>query len=240
MFTLQKDILEIPWGSPIDEDYKAVFENDDVLKLLVWKLNKLSPYDTKKDTLFNDMQVHFSKMNKELTETDINEAYKQLHWFIQIHSHLVEILTVYKNNVKKIELITDIITSYKKIELEIQAKGSIKKLYENREKALDTLDKNYPDKKNLTTIESKFIQMRMAGLDKELDTKISFLTWQKLTNSIFAKITSDKYINELKRKTTILNWAVEYVEKLYKTTQEQINGYKKIIDNLMFLYDNAG
>jgi len=35
MFTLQKDILEIPWGSPIDEDYKAVFENDDVLKLLV-------------------------------------------------------------------------------------------------------------------------------------------------------------------------------------------------------------
>jgi len=115
-------------------------------------------------------------MNKELTETDINEAYKQLHWFIQIHSHLVEILTVYKNNVKKIELITDIMTSYKKIELEIQAKGSIKKLYENREKALDTLDKNYPDKKNLTTIESKFIQMRMAGLDKELDTKISFLT----------------------------------------------------------------
>ena len=82
--------------------------------------------------------------------------------------------------------------------------------------------------------------MSMTGLDKELDTKLSFLTGQKLTNSIFAKISSDKYINELKRKTTICIWAVEYVEKLYKTTQEQINGYKKIIDNLMFLYDNAG
>jgi len=97
----------------------------------------------------------------------------------------------------------------------------------------------YTDKKGLSTSEMKFISSQMSNIDSKYDSQISMSSGMRATNAIATELKKDPYSNELKRKLLILDSSITYIEKLFKVCQEQVNTHKKVIENLMFLYNQS-
>lgn len=240
MFSLETDVLWSPWHSPLDQNYPTLFSQDHILSSLCSNISLFSPYRPDLDTLLDEFDKKLRNLKKDFTsQGDVTGAYWELYWFTQVQGNFVPYITQYKQNLEKLKLLEEILTFYTRANCEKEAEQVIEQAQKKRVEKNRLLDQEYPKKKDITTNEMKFITLKMNDIEKEMDLKIAPYTGQRAQYTIQTKIKSDIYINEIKRKILIVEGAIEYLEKLFKLCQEQVNTHKKIIENLIFLYNQS-
>jgi len=234
MITLLQIIWE-EWNNPIiDGPLKETLDKN--LKI---DFNLKNPFSlTWVDLLINEIETHLKNTNIQLSQNNIQEAYKELYWYTWYQINLWEFLNEYKNLRAKYKMILDYLTEILKTKIEEDIKQETKKLYKEKNEEILNLEKSLIDKK-LTTIENKFLTSKLQWIEDKYNALLLHYTPQKINNTILNRIKKNQIILELQRKINILEKITWYFDFRYKGFQEQINSYKKIIDNLVFLYNNT-
>jgi len=234
MITLNSIIGE-EWNSPIDNEVNALISSQPQLE--GFKL--VSPFSSQIiDIFINEIETHLKNRNLKLTQENINEAYKELHWYTQYQLNLWEYLNYFKNIRGKYKTVLEYLIEVKKYNFEVEIQGKIKTIYWKKEKELINFEKDFIWKK-MTTTENKFLWSKIQVIEDKYASELFHYTWTKLNHTVLWKLNRDKLLLEYKRKILIIEKIVWYIDQRYKAFQEQIMSNKKIIDNLIYLYNNT-
>jgi len=233
MITLLSIIKE-EWNNPlIDNKIKQVLEKN------LWNVKLENPYSlTWVDILVNEIENHLKTTKLELSQSSINEAYKELYWYTSMQMNLWEFVNEYKNLKAKYKMILDYLMEYYKIQAENQIKIKVKEIYKNKNFEIRELEQSIADKK-MTAVENKFLSTKLATIEDKYNAELLSFSPTKINATIYSRLKTNQDIIELERKINILEKITWYFDYRYKTFQEKINTHKKIIDNLVFLYNNA-
>lgn len=198
-----------------------------------------SPYSPLLDTIVNDFEVFLQTRKWVLDNNDMNEAYKQIYYFTQIQSNVANHLNHFRARVNQYKFVYEVYTELIKQQIDADCSKKITELYKQKEKEMLDLEKTYTEKATSTS-ENKFITIKINNITEKYDTLISQYTGTRLNNLINSQLKVNLILNEIRRKTQILETVVWYFELRFKNFQEEIMSWKKIIDNLSFLYKHAG
>jgi len=232
MITLNSVIGE-QWTSPQDEIIKKMFE-----QIQIQSFDLVSPFSyATVDTFINEIETHLNSRNLQLTQESINFAFSELNWFTQYQINLWDFLNFYTNISRKYKTVIEYLNEIRRQNFENDIQAKIKNIYTSKNKELIELEKSYFWKK-LSTSENKFLNSKIQIIEDKYSSQLLMYTWPKLNNTIFSMLKKDKTLLELNRKFLIIEKIVGYLDYRYKSFNEQIRSYKKIIENLVFLNQN--
>lgn len=231
-------IINEQWeNQPIDTEIQKSLITHKVLSYYSQNL-LISPYSTALDTLIQDYEVYLQSRKNTLDNNDINEMYKQVYYFTQIQSNLTVYLNHFRSKVDQFKFVFEIYTELIKQQLEAEYAKKVTILYAQKEKEMQEIERTY-NNKQISVNESKFITMKINNISEKYEILIGQYTWTRLNNLILSQLKTNLLLNEIKRKTQILESIVGYFELRFKNFQEEIMSGKKVIDNLSFLYKHA-
>lgn len=239
MFSLQQDVIQSPWESPLDANYASLWGEESVLALLWSDMSQYNPYSSELDVILDELDTKLKSLKRDFTDGDVAEAYQNLYYFTQIQANINNFIPNLQHKYDKLKIMDEIYSTYKKDSLEKTMNETVITNHNKRQTEQKELRDLYTDKKGLSTSEMKFISSQMSNIDSKYDSQISMCSGMRATNAIATELKKDPYSNELKRKLLILDSSITYIEKLFKVCQEQVNTHKKVIENLMFLYNQS-
>lgn len=233
------NIINEAWENPsLDTEIQKSLTTHKVLSF--YSNNFLTtPYSPSVDTLVTDYEIYLLSRPKVMDSNDLNEIYRQVAYFTQIQSNLSIYVNHYRTRVNQFKFVSEIYTELIKQQLDAEHAKKVRDLYEKKDKELQELEKQYAGK-TVSTTDSKFVALKVANISEKYDILIWQYTGVRLNNLLASQLKVNLLLNEIRRKTQILESIVWYFELRFKNFQEEIMSGKKVIDNLSFLYKHVG
>lgn len=231
-------IINENWNNPeIDTLITQWITTHKVLKY-IWTGVMDTPFISAVDNIVQDFETRLLTRKQVIDENDMWQIYKDIYYYTQIQSNIAVYLNWYRNKVTQMKQVLEIFTELQKQQFENLYNSKLDEIYKERDKELTEFESNYTWKE-ISTNEMKFVTMKLNSLNSKYDSKIAQYTWMRFNSLVNSQLKTSSVLNEIRRKLSILEAIVWYFELRFKNFQEEIMSWKKVIDNLSFLYKYA-
>lgn len=238
--TLQQ-LINLRWDNEsLDPTILATIKSHDVLKYYGDNV-LVSPYNSMIDTLVTTWELHIWKKSRVLENNDMNTIYQEIYFFTQMLNNVTLHVNYYRTRLDQLNTILDVFTEVLRKNNEDKYRKELNLHLNKKDTDLLEVERQYFKPWQATsTSDNKFINTKISAINERSEIMVSFLTWNKLNSTVNNDLKTSNLLIELKRKVSILQSILHYLEMRMKNFQEEIMSGKKIIENLSFLAKFSG